>query len=320
MNISELKNNMGVHSVLCNVEVKEGITQTKKPYLRIIFSDSSQKQASINVWDDNPKYEEYKKMDGSLALASLEFAKVNGKGYEEYILHDIELKERPSLINCVDIPALTNELTLIFKDNVHDVALKNILYNLWNDDCLKKKLLNAPASEKTGYSFKGGLLARIVRMCKLAIAISDVYNSWNFNKGGFVANVNKELLIICCTLSEIGKIEALEFDGEEVKKTFKGELLGDAVCGNDIVNKLMENTELVEEQRIFIQHCLISSKGKPTYGALVVPRTKEANVFHNISRLDAVMGNFEFMDRTNLGGDFMRLFDKQYCLVSYDEI
>jgi 3'-5' exoribonuclease len=316
MKIKDLKTNKGAHSILTNVTVTEEITKTNKKYLKVILDDGD--KAVIMIWDNDAKYEEYKKLgENALIEANLEFIKTNSAGYDEFKIHDFTLKKRPSLTDCVEIERLKSELRQILS-SIENKELKSIAYSLCKNKELLEKLFLAPATEKSAYSFRGGLLAHIVRTCKSVEAIASVYNNWDFNKGGFNEGLDKDLLIICAILHDVGKIDYYEFNGDTVQKTFKGELLEDSYMSAIILRDVLNNSKLTEEQKVLIEHAVISAKGTLNFGALTTPRTKEANVFHMLERIDSMMGNFEYMKRVSLGDDFQKLHEKQYCLSSLE--
>ncbi|EGT3641062.1 phosphohydrolase (plasmid) [Clostridioides difficile] len=319
MKIEELKFNSGVQKILCNVDVVENITKKKdKYYLKMDFSDSTGK-VSIMIWDNDPNYEYYKGLNYALAEASLEFVKVNSGGYEEYALHDLVVKERPSITDCVDKERLKDELRNIIR-GVKDESLRNICFGVCKEKEILNGLFEAPGSEQSAYSFSGGILAHIVRLCKLSIAIGNVFNSWTFNKEGFNEKVNVDLLITISILHDLGNVEAFEIKEGIVKKTIKGKIFENSYLTSKILNNILDKygSGLDESHRLLLEHAVTSSKGKQSYGAINTPRTKEANLFHNIEKIDILMGNFEFMDRCSLDGDFEKLFDKLYCLWDFE--
>lgn len=320
MKIKELKTNKGVQTVLANLTVTESMTKsaTPKPYLKMEFEDGD--KAIIMVWDTDPKYGEYKALgDSSLVEAQIEYVKTNSAGYDEFKLHGLTKKDRPSLVDCVEIDLLKNELRNIIV-NMKSEPLKEVAFTVCQDKALLESLFNAPATEKSAYSFKGGLLAHIVRVSKTAIALGEVYNAWNFNKGGFNETLDTDLLIVCALLHDIGKVKAYTINGETVEKTFEGELLEDSYISAKILRDVLDKCKLSEEQKVLIEHAVTSSKGTLSFGALNTPRTKEANVFHCLERIDSMMGNFEYMQRVSLGNEFQKLHEKQYCLVDFDDM
>lgn len=320
MRIKDLKSNKGVQEILANLTVTEDMTKNgvPRPYLKLEFDDGS--KVKVNVWESNPKYAEYKALGrNALVEAKIEFIKTSVEGYDEYVIHNITKKERASLTDCVEIDKLKNELRNIIT-NMKSEPLKNVAFTLCQDKTLLEQLFNAPATEKSAYSFKGGLLAHIVRVSKMGIALGEVYNAWNFNKGGFNETLDADLLIVCALLHDIGKVKSYTINNEMVEKTFEGELLEDSYISAKILKDILDKCELSQEQKVLIEHAVTSSKGTLSFGALNTPRTKEANVFHCIERIDSMMGNFEYMQRLSVGNEFQKLNDKQYCLVDFDDM
>lgn len=319
MKIKDLRKTKGVQSLLCRTSISVEVSKTKKEYLRVTFDDGKS-ALSVFVWDKDVNFDNYKAIAvNSLTEVEIEYLGVNGSGYDEYKLHNITVKDEVSLTDCVEIEKLKTELKNILK-TMKNKSLKEVAFKLCSNKEILEKLFNAPASEKSGYSFKGGLLAHVVRLCKSAIALSEVYNLWDFNKGGFNEGLDTDLLIVCSLLHDIGKIKYYEINDGDVEKTFEGELFESSYLTVGIMKDILSQCELTDEQKVLIEHAITSSKGSLSFGALNTPRTKEANVFHCLERIDTMMANFEYMQRISINGEFQKLHDKQYCLISYDEI
>lgn len=321
MKIKDLKQ-AGNGKLLSNLKVEEAVAKNGNPFLKMNFDDGSDK-AVVLIWSNDSQFETYKAFtkEGNLLVeAEMEFISTNSNGYDEFKIHGITKKERMSTFDCVEIEELINDFRDIVK-NMKDAPLKKLTYTLLHNRELLNKLFEAPATEKSAYSFKGGLLAHIVRVCKCAEALASVYNNWNYNKNNTNEKINVDLLIVCAIFHDIGKIETYYFDNETVKKTFKGELLEDSCVSNQILRDTMAKCELSEEQKVLIEHAVSSSKGTLSFGALNTPRTKEANVFHLLERIDVMMGNFEYMQRISFGeNEFQRLFDKNYCILDFKDV
>ena len=316
--LKNLKSLKGSQKVLCNVSVKEELTKTAKPYLNMILFDEDTK-ISIKVWNNDDRYEELSKIpQNSLAEAEVTFEGVN-KGYDNYSLQTLTTLSTPSLIDCVEIEPLKNELREIIRVEFENEDIKEIILNLFKNNDLKEKIFTSPLTEKSGYSFKGGLLAHIVRNCKLTIAICDVFDNWNYNKEDMNEKLNKDILLGACILSDIGSAFCLEIIDDVVGKTFKGNLNESSFYTCKVLVDLLKESSMPESQKDYFEHVITSSKGKLIYGAINTPRSKEANVFHYIERIDTLMGNFEFMKRIAFS-DFSKIGEKQYCVVDFDEI
>lgn len=320
MKIKDLKKLKGVQKVLCRTSALVEVAKNGKEYIKLTFDDGKS-TISVFVWEKDKNYNHYKTIpsNSSLTEAELEYLGKNGSGYDEYKLHGVTIKEDVSLSDCVEIEKLKNELKGILK-NMKNKSLKEVAFKLCSDEEILEGLFNSPASEKSGYSFKGGLLAHVVRLCKSSIALSEVYNAWNFNKGGFNEGLDTDLLIVCSLLHDIGKVKYYEINDGEVEKTFNGELFESSYLTVGIMKDILNSCDLTEEQKTLIEHAVTASKGSLAFGALNTPRTKEANVFHCLERIDSMMGNFEYMQRISINGEFQKLYDKQYCLIGFDEV
>jgi len=319
MEIKDLRKTKGVQNVLCRTSVLVEVAKNGKEYLKLTFDDGKS-AISMFIWDKDKNFNNYKAIPyHSLTEIEVEYLGKNASGYDDYKLHSITVKEDVSLVDCVEIEPLKNELKSILK-NMKNKSLKEVAFKLCSDKEVIEGLFNAPASEKSGYSFKGGLLAHVVRLCKSAIALSEVYNLWDFNKGGFNEGLDTDLLIVCSLLHDIGKVKYYEINEGEVEKTFNGELFESSYLTVGIMKDILNDCDLTEEQKALIEHAVTSSKGSLSFGALNTPRTKEANVFHCLERIDTMMGNFEYMQRVSINGEFQKLHDKQYCLIGFDEV
>lgn len=316
--ITSLKKLKGVQEVLCNGNVSEEIGKSGKPYLNLILSDDND-NISIKIWNNDGRYESISKIPiNSLLEVKVEYTGVKN-GYDQYILHDYKIQTRPSLTDCVEIEGLKDELREIISNEIDNEEIKDLIFDLFKDEKLKELIFSAPLTEKSGYSFKGGLLAHIVRTCRLTLVISDVYDNWKFNKDGFNAKLNKSVLLASAILHDVGVGVTLEIVDDVVRKTYKGNLNESSYYSAKILIDLLKESKILDEKKDYLEHVVTSAKGKLAYGALNTPRSKEAVVFHEIERIDSVMGNFEFMDRVSFG-EFAKLGEKQYCLIDFNEI
>jgi 3'-5' exoribonuclease len=233
-------------------------------------------------------------------------------------INKITKVERP-IVTVVDIEGLKEELREVFK-SFKDENLRNLVTAVFSREDVKELFFTSPASQQSGYSFDGGLLAHVVRTIRLCDAIADVFDNWNHNVDNFVSKLNRDLLKTASMLHDIGKVKAFAKKGHKVEKTIDGELFEDSYITMKIVLEELAKVSIPEEQKVVLEHVLGSSKGKQGYGALFIPRSREALAFHLIESLDVQMSNFEFLDR-NAGAEqsFVQLFQKTMFLGSYDE-
>lgn len=324
MKLNEIKNMSGVQTVRCQLVITEDITTKGDNYLKLEFSDRT--KIFMNIWNTNPRYAEYRNMGVNkihFVEVQLEYRGLNTAGYEEYNLYDITKIAMPSLVDCVDIQALVSELRVICAGIKND-SLRELVFAMcrYKNKELLNKLFECPVTEKSAYSFKGGTLAHIVRTCKLCDAVANVYNVWNFNDGGFNERINVDLLKTIAIFHDLGKAEKYFFENEQIKKTFKGEMLSDSEISigllHDIINTMQKPP--LPDEIVIIEHAIAASKGRTDMGAILDPRTKEAELFASIERIECTMGNFEYMRRVNIGDEFQKVLGKQYYTSDYEDI
>lgn len=313
MKLSELKNNKGIHTLTTNLLVTE-----KNGYLRLEFSDAT--KVTMNIFNNDKNYDIFNQLEKDKLLlvdVEMEYVGKNSGGYDTYNVISLETKERPSLIDVVDIDVLKGELRNIIM-NIQTPVLHDLLFAFCKNKDFLNKFFQAPCTEKSAYSFKGGILAHTVRLCKLIDQIAQTYDSWNYNKGGFNGTIDTELLKTIAIFHDAGRAYVYEIQDEMIEKTLEGELLSSTELSVNLLNELINenNIEFSEEQKVLLQHC-ISASGN---NSQCLPRTKEAMIFNYIEKLDTIMGNFEYMDKVSIGDDFQRLLDKNYCLIEFENV
>ena len=291
-------------------------TSKQDPYFLIQLKDNSG-MASQQVWNNLPIYSVIE------ALADNEWVRVEAtctkKGqYTNIELHSIEVVERV-VDTIVNIEDLKNELRDELK-NFQDNDLKLLVTNIFNRADIKDAFWTSPASQKSGYSFEGGLATKVVRSIRLSKAIASVYNNWNHNVDQRKSKLNEDLLKTACILSPIGKVLAFRKDGHNVNKTDEGQLFEESYLSMKIVLEELPKINLPEPQQLLLEHVIGSAKGKQQFGALHIPRSREAMAFHFIDALDTQMANFEALDREAEVTDlFVQMFQKTLFLGCYDE-
>lgn len=315
-----------VLTVKGDITIKQDMTKPKsgepKPYFNMSINDKSAKMY-IMVWSDSPHFEAMKTYsDGDFVEAEVKVEK-DGSNNNQFItgvLNSIKKVEPVGVRNVVDAKSLKDELIKEWKEMKHPI-IAQLVKNVLSREDVKNALYTTPNSEKAEYSFEGGTLAHMVRVIRIAKAIATIYDQWEFNIDGYNTKLNIDLLKTCAILHDLGTIKAFRFDGNKVVKTKEGELFEDSYLGSKILNEELPKVELLEDERILLEHCVTSANGKLNFGALNTPRTREADAFQCIERLDTLMGKYEFLDRTAFSGeDFIKLFDKTLFLGTFDEV
>jgi Predicted HD-superfamily hydrolase len=315
-----------VVTVKGDITIKPGMTKPEKgepkPYFNMSINDKSSKMY-VMVWNDSPHFETMKSYsDGDFIEAEVKIEK-DGSNNNPYItgfLNSIKKIEPLGVRNVVDAKSLKDELIKEWKEMKHPV-MAQLVQNVLKREDVKNALYTTPNSEKAEYSFESGTLAHIIRVIRIAKAISMIYDQWEFNVDGYNTKINIDLLKTCAILHDLGTMRAFRFEGNKIVKTKEGELFEDSYLGAKILIEELPKVELLEDERILIEHCVTSSHGKLNFGALNTPRTREADAFQCIERLDTLMGKYEFSDRTSFSGEeFIKMFDKTLFLGIFDGV
>lgn len=201
---------------------------------------------------------------------------------------------------------------LINKVNeIEHTELKKLCLKIIEREDVKKGLMISPATQKSGYSQKRGLLKHILRMIELSKILATFINE-NSN-----IKINKDILIFASIIHDLGKIRSLSASESSIDKTKEGVLFDDTYLSVKILLEEINNVDLSIEEKTMLEHIIGSSKEQTSYGALFIPRTIEAIIFSIIEKLDTQIANFEFMIEKSDGQTLYQMFQKMYCLDTF---
>ena len=182
----------------------------------------------------------------------------------------------------IDVDAAMRYLNDYFvNEKFADVDYHNICLSV----CLEFKdfLRVCPAAMSVHHAFLGGLLMHTVSMMQLANKICDQYESMGFHI------INRDLLVAGAMLHDIGKI--IEFDRSEqglvTDYSKKGQLMGHAVIGAEIVDRVGHSEGADEEKIDALKHLVLSHHGKAELGAAMAPKCIEAELLSMIDNMDS---------------------------------
>lgn len=322
--VSDLKK--GVATIRGSLSYKEEMTKPKNgqpsPFLRASIDDNSNKFYTM-IWSSSDMFEKMKEFQNGDYIEAEILVEKEADAKNIYISGSIKSMKKIEPVGIkgvVDVEKLRNEL----REEVASIENENInklITNVLSRSDIRGVYFTAPATEKSGYSHEGGVLAHMVRLIRLSKAFANIYNEWENNIDGYKVKLNIDLLKACAILHDIGKLKAYKFNGSKVVKTKEGELFEDSYLGAKILIEELPKVELLEEERLLLEHAVTSSKDKLAFGSLNSARTAEAIAFHNIEKLDGQMANFEYLFRTALSGDeFVKLFDKVLYLGLFEEV
>ncbi|WP_172418929.1 HD domain-containing protein [Geobacillus subterraneus] len=281
---------------------KEMKTKKGDPYFLVKIKDGTgvvMQQVWSNL-DIAPAIENLK--DNDLIEAEVSLSK-DGK-FRNVFIHSI-----------VRIDALEHE-GQEEKKNENQLLLDNVVQQLSDpyrelirqvfQSSAMRDFVTSPASMMSGYSYRGGLLEHTMRLTKLAQAVLPLYES--------TLDINRDLLLTACILHDVGKVFSWREQNGRVEKTHTGELFEDSYVTLRFLFPFIQRSALTKEEKVLLEHVIGAAKGKQEYGALHIPRSKEAVLLHHLDALDVQMAHFEFLHKESNGEKFVRLFQKTLFL------
>lgn len=256
-------------------------TRTGTPYLRATLNDAT---GSIRMlfWDyDNSSTPLF---DG--AIVNINGTVGHYRGIlqitaESLCLTDLGMLDQEDMDSLVpsapiDVDAC-GKYVISLADNLKTAGLHDIcdylFYKHW--DCFS----SIPAAKSVHHAFLHGLLMHTADMAVAAETIITNNESY----------INRDLLIAGILLHDIGKI--LEFEispvtGLVTGYTDKGNLLGHPVLGAMEIREAAETVGANPYLTMLLEHMILSHHGDPTAGAAKVPMTIEAELLHDLDKLD----------------------------------
>lgn len=226
-------------------------------------------------------------------------------------------------------PTVVNERALkkrlrFHLDTIQDPALQELWRTFLNDNKeMKARFFYAPSSINTAYSFKNGLLAHtIVMMDRIESEVSSATPTYYLS---YVPNpLNKDLLKTAALFHDAGKMFAYNLFEGEVTKTDEGEFLGKTLLSLEFLHEmyqkmLLKHPDLAIPSTVLLKlkHIIASANRKLEHGAIVVPKTKEADYFAYLENADTSIGNYHDLERKQSEPGFTRLFNRQVYVDPY---
>jgi len=152
----------------------------------------------------------------------------------------------------------------------------------YDDPDFRTQYERCPASLNNHHAELGGLLKHTVEVGVIARQIAKTCNAaW-------------DVVLAGALLHDIGKLEAYRWDGL-FEMTEAGSLLGHVALGSLMLDRRLDEPEqpvVAEEERLLLQHLVLSHHGELEFGSPVRPMTLEAEVLHFADSASAATTNF----------------------------
>lgn len=269
-------------------------TKNNKPYLELVFADSSG-NFHLKIWSDSPIYQEAEalpeasvlRLEGKwtqsqygLDARDLGFHKADEQALEDFYAGDPVIHEKQDR----DFAEITRLCDSITDPRLH--ALCQLFFSRHGSHFRR-----TAAAKRNHHARRGGLVEHVAQMMRSAAALAPVY-----------PELNRDLMIAGVLFHDSGKLWENSYPKNGFAQTLSeyGEMLGHIPLGIELVNKLwhdMVETDVAaswaglmpttEKVRLHLLHLIGSHHGELAYGSPVLPRTPEAFALHYIDNLDA---------------------------------
>lgn len=140
---------------------------------------------------------------------------------------------------------------------------------------LAPALMNAPAAKSNHHAYLGGLLEHVLSLIGLAERVCTHY-----------PELDRDLMVAAAVLHDIGKMTELCYE-TVLGYARRGTLVGHCVLGVEIVGRY--SGLLDQATREHLEHFIVSHHGQIEWGAVKLPMTREARVFHLLDMIDSQM-------------------------------
>lgn len=270
------------------------VTKTNKPYLELVFADSTGSFA-LKIWSDSLNFHGVDRFEDGAVLRlegkwtqnqygldarDLEIHQADASAIEEFFAGDPELREKQDR----DLAQIKQLCTSIADPRLHDLC--EVFFDQYGE-----RFRRTAAARKNHHARRGGLVEHVAQMMRAADAMCGVY-----------PQLNRDLLLAGVLFHDCGKLWENSYPklGFAQVHSVVGEMMGHIPLGIELVNKLWHDLlaspdakgwedlkPASEEVRLHLLHLIGSHHGQHEFGSPVLPRTPEAFALHYIDNLDA---------------------------------
>ena len=173
---------------------------------------------------------------------------------------------------------------------VRDPHLKALLRAVFHpDNELWARFIEAPAAKTMHHAHRGGLVEHSGEVALLCERMASV-----------LPHINRDLLVSCALLHDIGKLEEMESGLNSGEYTPAGQLVGHIVLGTCLVARAAEQIDgFPANLKHEVMHLILSHHGEPEWGAARRPMCAEALILCQCDNLSAKVAQC----RDKAGGD-----------------
>lgn len=208
-------------------------------------------------------------------------------------------------------------------ESVQHPSLKALWETFLFNEQLCRQFFHSPVTTEFGYSFKGGLATHTISMMD---RIDSQLRAWSprYYEAYTPSPLNRDLLKTAALFHDTGKMFAYELVEGEVTTTPAGHLLGKTGLSLQFLQQIyqemiLNHPELMLDgfELLELQHIIASANREQVYGALVTPKTLEAECFAYLDGLDTSIGHFHALERKKPEPGFTKFMGRQVYVSPY---
>ncbi|MDD3470145.1 MAG: HD domain-containing protein [Thermoguttaceae bacterium] len=278
-------------------------TRDGKPYWRVTFRDAL-RTVSQPIWNDSPWAELCKNRWKSGTFFKIRATLTENKyGLQLDIRQIREVEEKDAQDGfdpqmCLrhsryDSERMFQELMQILADKVTRTTLRKTIFSIFTT--YRTKLLTHPAAVHHHHAWVGGLLEHTLEVTRNGLFFAERYAQ----KYREMPSLDVDIVVAGAMIHDIGKLEELDLNTNDITFTPAGGLLGHLVIGVHMLRDAALATGLDEETTLRLEHIILSHQRLPEWGSPKPPMTPESLIIHYADDLDAKL---DIMNSTFLEG------------------
>ncbi|GGF16078.1 3'-5' exoribonuclease YhaM [Halobacillus andaensis] len=256
----------------------KGVASNGKPFLSLLLKDTTG-EIDAKLWESTPEDEglftpgELVKVVGEVGQfrnrAQLKIQSIRPVQPTDGVQAADFVEKAP--VNKEDLMEKVTEVIFEMKNpNIQRVTRHFVKH-------YQEDLLTYPAAVRNHHEYVSGLAHHIVSMLNIAQQLKDLY-----------PDINADLLYAGIILHDLGKIKELS-NASSPSYTLEGKLIGHIPIMVEEIRSTAKELQIDGEEITILQHMILSHHGKAEWGSPKPPLVREAELLHQIDRIDAQM-------------------------------
>lgn len=266
-----------VQHVLRVVERSEQSTRTGEPFVRLTLGNASGHIETSPIWSDKltEGWADGAEV-GAIVQAIGRISRYQSKRQLE-LTAPLRLVPLGSMRVEEFLPAIDGDITRLwdaldkYRSEITSTKLQRVLALFFADDAFRVRFERVPASLGGHHAQLGGLLLHVWEVTRIARGIAQTVRA------------NVDLVTAGALLHDIGKVEAYDVTAAGFSRTPAGHLVEHVVLGCLMLERRLASLDpelCTEDERLELQHFILSHHGALEFGSPVRPLTVEAEILH----------------------------------------